>query len=610
MLKISILNILYGPNHLSDYDFIRGLVTLSPPKNLDDDQLYLTHLQECLTTELNQPQEVSSPIEAFMELMRHIKEACPASLIKALRWNTETDRQNTVAFEIESRSRDLVYQLLNLLHRQLNKDIAPKELGKNIHSACDTIYTSSCLNDLNDLLLDSADRLKIPYMTLNTNGPAFILGHGKGRQLMWRSLPNRVGILSDKFTHDKFQTQTMLKKFGFPNPGTRIIRNERDLQTAATNPGFPMVLKPLDGMQGKGISLNIKNLKEAITAFRRAQTINRTVLAERYIPGHDVRIMILNGKATHAVSRRIPTVIGDGIHSITELMEIENKTNPLRIVASYSHNPFVESDFQKSILAMRGLTHDYIPAKREVIELHNAPNIKRGGHCLNVMDQIHPANLRLAEETAALFDMDFAGIDLVSPDCTRPYWENDGIVVEVNSMPHLRPICAVDQENYKQVVDTFVSAIMSPPQSSPTQLTVIAGGTEPSVLAGSLYQSLLEQEIRAGLFTDDAAIANGFRLSPKTSRRDQINALLFNPHLDHILIAEDLSLIHHHGLGYRYIDNLWIEELPTSGAEMQSLQLLVQHTQKQVIIPPGRNDIREMVSKETTQLRIEENTQN
>ena len=610
MLKISILNILYGPNHLSDYDFIRGLVTWSPSKNPDDDQLYLTHLQECLTSELNRPQEVSSPLEAFMELMHHIKEACPASLMKTLRWNKETDGQNTVAFEIESRSRDLVYQLLNLLHRQLDKDIAPKELGKNIHSACDTIYTSSCLNDLNDLLLDSADRLKIPYMTLNTNGPAFILGHGKSRQLMWRSLPNRVGILSDKFTHDKYQTQTMLKKFGFPNPGTQIIRNERDLQITATDPGFPMVLKPLDGMQGKGISLNIKNMKEAITAFRRAQTINRTVLAERYIPGHDVRIMILNGKATHAVSRRIPTVIGDGIHSITELMEIENKTNPLRIVASYSHNPFVESDFQKSILAMRGLTHDYIPAKREVIELHNAPNIKRGGHCLNVMDQIHPANLRLAEETAALFDMEFAGIDLVSPDCTKPYWENDGIVVEVNSMPHLRPICAVDQENYKQVVDTFVSAIMSPPQSSPTQLTVIAGGTEPSVLAGSLYQSLLEQGIRAGLFTDEAAIANGFRLSPKTSRRDQINALLFNPNLDHILIAEDLSLIHHHGLGYRYIDNLWIEELPTSDAEMQSLKLLIKHTQKQVIIPPGRDDIREMVSKETTQLRIEENSQN
>ena len=607
MLKLSITKMLAGPNHLSDYDFIQGSIDVIPFPDPKAEKAYLTKLRQSLTTALGFEQEILSSVEAFTEIITYIKSISPPSLIKSLKWAQNSDTGIVTGFMIESRSKELIHQLLQLLQNHFKPGGNSENLGGAIYSVTDMIGSKSYLNNSNDLMLESAERLKIPVLHFKPQSPIMMMGYGQSRRLLGVSLSNKCGVLSDKLTHDKFQTQSLLKRFGFPTPGTRTIRSERDLKAAAINPGFPMVIKPLDGLQGRGVSLNIRNMEEAITAFHWARRINPTVLAERYVPGHDIRVMILNGKATHAVSRRIPTVVGDGKHSISELMDIENVANPLRVVTSYSHNPIKKNDIGEEVLKKRGLDYDYVPQHREVMELHNAPNIKRGGRCLNLMDHIHPANLRLAEEAAALFDIPIAGVDLVSADCSKPYWENDGIIVEINSMPHLRPICAVDQENYESIVDEFVLAVMAPKPKTPTHLTVIAGGAAPDDLAKSLYNSLSEQGKNVGLYTNKLTTANGFQLQAEGSRQDKIHALLFNKNLDHILISENLRLIHSQGLGYRYIDNLWIEDMPATEPEREALNLLIRQVQKQVIIPPARTDLRQFILQVNAKMKIEEN---
>ena len=132
---------------------------------------------------------------------------------------------------------------------------------------------------------------------------------------------------------NKELTNRLLQEVGIPVPRSQVVRNADDAVRAADRIGYPVVIKPLDGNHGRGVCINLTNDDEVREFYPVAEGESRAgnVMVESYITGKDYRILVVNGQIV-AVAERVPAhVVGDGKHTVQELIEI---TNSIRAAAS------------------------------------------------------------------------------------------------------------------------------------------------------------------------------------------------------------------------------------------------------------------------------------
>ena len=123
------------------------------------------------------------------------------------------------------------------------------------------------------------------------------------------------------------------------------MRRASDAVRAAKRIGFPVVLKPLDGNHGRGVSINLKTDEEVEYGFKKAAEHGRTIIVESYIEGFDHRLLVVNGELVAAAKREPGHVVGDGKHSIAELVDIVNE-DPRRGVGHEKVLTRLEFDYQ------------------------------------------------------------------------------------------------------------------------------------------------------------------------------------------------------------------------------------------------------------------------
>ncbi|WP_461248460.1 ATP-binding protein, partial [Treponema sp. R6D11] len=228
---------------------------------------------------------------------------------------------------------------------------------------------------------------------------------------------------------------------------------------AATKIGMPVVVKPFNGNQGKGVHINLINKKDVANAFREASKHSSGVIVEQFIYGSDYRILVVNDEVK-AVSKRLPAmVVGDGEHTIAELVDIVNQ-DPLR--GDFHENVLTKiriDKVEKSVLKKRGITEKYIPQKNETIILRENSNISTGGTAIDCTDIIHPDNAEIAIHAARAIGIDIAGIDMVAEDISKSIRDSSGAVIEVNSAPgirmHLAPSTGKPRNVAKNIVDAL-----------------------------------------------------------------------------------------------------------------------------------------------------------
>ena len=96
-----------------------------------------------------------------------------------------------------------------------------------------------------------------------------------------------------------------------PVPKGDIVRTEAGMKEAIDRIGYPVVVKPVNGNHGRGITANVKDLDTAVTAFAQAKDVSRTVIIEKYITGEDYRLLVINYKLVAAALRKPAHVVGD-----------------------------------------------------------------------------------------------------------------------------------------------------------------------------------------------------------------------------------------------------------------------------------------------------------
>ncbi|BAZ66131.1 cyanophycin synthetase [Fischerella sp. NIES-4106] len=348
------------------------------------------------------------------------------------------------------------------------------ELEQDLQDLKD-LWRDSALGPSTESIIKEAEKRGIPWMQL---GARFLiqLGYGVNQKRMQATMTDNTGILGVELACDKEATKRILASTGVPVPRGTVINFLDDLQEAVEYVGgYPIVIKPLDGNHGRGITIDIQNREEAEAAYDAARQVSRSIIVERYYNGRDHRVLVVNGKVV-AVAERVPAhVVGDGRSTIAELIEETNK-DPNRGDGHDKILTKIELDRTSyQLLERQGYTLDSILAKDEICYLRATANLSTGGIAVDRTDEIHPENVWLAQRIVKIIGLDIAGIDIVTSDISRPLREVDGVIVEVNAAPGFRMHVAPSQGIPRNVAGAVIDMLFPNEQASRIPVLTVTG---------------------------------------------------------------------------------------------------------------------------------------
>lgn len=292
-------------------------------------------------------------------------------------------------------------------------------------------------------LMEEARRRRIPVRRMDEQS-LVLLGTGRWQKRLRASVTGDTSHLAVVFAGNKAMTKALLAKAGVPVPRGAVVRDVEAAVQEASRLGFPVVVKPLNGNHGRGVSVDLQNAAEVRTGFGRAAQHSAQVLVEQHYQGHDHRILVVGGQVV-AVSQRVPAhVTGDGVQTVQALIDEVNR-DPRRGVGHERVMTRITVDaWGLSLLTKRGYTLDSVLAAGETVMLRETANLSTGGTALDRTDEIHPDNAFFARRAATTIGLDVAGIDFIAPDISRSVRETGGGIVEVNAAPgfrmHLEPV--------------------------------------------------------------------------------------------------------------------------------------------------------------------------
>lgn len=264
------------------------------------------------------------------------------------------------------------------------------------------------------------------------------IGWGAGAERFDMTFTNETSWIAAALAKNKSKASRTMAAAGLPVPASRVVGDVDQAVAAATELGWPVVIKPLDQELGRGVVAGIPNESTLREVFdQTAQYSRQAVVLERFIPGNDHRMLVIRGVFLTA-TRRIPAgVTGDGERTVSQLVE-EVNTDPRRGTVRFSVLKRLTLDSEAtSCLADQGLGIDSVPDAGQWVVLQRAANVARGGTALDVTAAVHPDNAIVAERAARVVGLDIAGIDFITTDISRSWREIGGGICEINAQPEL-----------------------------------------------------------------------------------------------------------------------------------------------------------------------------
>ncbi|MGZ5202536.1 MAG: cyanophycin synthetase [Telluria sp.] len=312
-----------------------------------------------------------------------------------------------------------------------------------------------CLGPSTGHIVDAAIERRIPQIRL-TEGNLVQLGYGAAQRRIWTAETDRTGAIAEGIASDKDLTKTLLASCGVPVPEGAVARSAQQAWEEAQDIGLPVVVKPVDGNHGRGVSLNLMLEADVHAAYEIAakEGDSASVLVERYIAGSEHRLLVVGSKVVAAARGESLFVTGDGRSTIIELCDSQINTDPRRgPTEEFPLNPVTPTDSEIVLdLKRQGLTPQSVPQAGQKVLIQLNGNVSD-----DVTDIVHPEVAHAAALAARVVGLDIAGIDLVCEDISRPLDEQRGAIIEVNSSPgllaHIKPASGTPRNIGKAIVD-------------------------------------------------------------------------------------------------------------------------------------------------------------
>lgn len=332
------------------------------------------------------------------------------------------------------------------------------------------ICAANCLGPSTQSIVTEAERRGIPWLRYGTDS-MIQLGYGANQMRFQATTTCKTNVMAVELACNKKRTKEILERSSIPVPKGTICIDETTLKDAVDSLGYPLVLKPLDGNQGKGATINITSWEEAVSALAFAQNYGKRVIVERYITGFDFRMLVVNNRFV-AAAKRVPAhVKGNGTDTIAKLIDKVNK-DPKRGNGHENVLTKIKVDHDtEGVLHKLNYTLETVPYPGETVYLKSTANLSTGGHSEDVTDEVHPDNIALAERVARIIGLDVCGIDIMAQNLNQPVTRTGGAVLEVNAAPgfrmHLAPTIGKPRNVAAPVVDMLF------PKNTPSRIPII-----------------------------------------------------------------------------------------------------------------------------------------
>lgn len=400
------------------------------------------------------------------------------------------------------------------------------------------LHNDAALGPSTDAIVKEAEAQGIPWMSL---GSRFIIqmGYGVNQKRMQATMSAHTSILGVELACDKEGTKRILADAGVPVPRGTVINYLDELEEAIQEVGsYPIVIKPLDGNHGRGITIDIRTKEEAESAYDAAKEVSQSVIVERYYVGRDHRVLVVNGKVV-AVAERIPAhVVGDGKSTIEELIEQTN-LDPNRGEGHDNVLTRIEVDRTSyQLLERQGYTLETVLPSGEIFYLRATANLSTGGIAVDRTDDMHPENVWLAQRVAKIIGLDIAGIDIVTPDISRPLREVDGVIVEVNAAPGFRMHVCPSRGIPRNVAGAVLDMLF--PAGTPSRVPIIAvTGTNGKTTTTRLIAHIFKQTGRIiGYTTTDGTYIGDYLVEPGDNTGPQSAQLILQDPTVEVAVLE------------------------------------------------------------------------
>lgn len=403
------------------------------------------------------------------------------------------------------------------------------------------------------------------------------MGGGRFGKLLKGSESTDTSAIGRQLAKQKPVTNKLLARAQLPVATLRTAKTVERAIEAARRIRFPVVVKPANGNMGRGVTVDIRDEAGVADAFARAQAICQTVVIESFIAGKGYRLLVIQGKFFAAAHCRRAQVAGDGEATVRELLDRAN-AHPERRLYPVGFRCPIEIDAEaESCLAEQNLTLDSRPAAGQAVWLRRVEHISRGGDSFDVTDEVHLANRDVAERAASLLGIDVCGVDFVTTDLTRPWWETGGAICEVNTRPGLDVHSAVSGGTPRDAPGAIARVLF--PAGAPSRIPTIVVMREPehAVLDNEILADVRATGCRVGLANAEQNPAHA------SGHLAAIEAALLDTSLDALVVGISPGEIVRAGLGLEHVDLAVVPNDATDVTTARAREALTRVTARQLI---------------------------
>jgi cyanophycin synthetase len=388
-----------------------------------------------------------------------------------------------------------------------------------------------------------------------TEGSLVQFGWGSKQRRIQAAEMDSTSAIAESIAQDKELTKHLLEAAGVPVPKGRPVTDAGDAWAAACELGGPVVIKPRDGHQGKGVAANVESREEVLAGYAAAREVSPNVMVEQYLPGQDYRLLVIGNRLVAAARREPPHVIGDGEHTILELVEEVNNDPRRGEGHATSLTKISLDDIALATLAHQGFDAGSVPRKGARVVLRNNANLSTGGSATDVTDDVHPEIAARAVSAAQMVGLDICGVDVVCESVLTPLENQAGGVIEVNAAPGLRMHLQPSFGKGRPVGEAVVSTMFDEREDGRIPVVAVAGTNGKTTTVRLIAHLLGATGKRVGMTNSDGIYINNQRIDtgdcsgPRSARN-----VLFHPDVDAAVLETARGGILREGLGFDRCD--------------------------------------------------------
>lgn len=285
------------------------------------------------------------------------------------------------------------------------------------------------LNPYAMIIINEARKRGIRVDILDPIDNYFKLSSGGTSIICRESLTELTSSISMSRCSDKKTTTRILKKAGLSVPDQMLASKPLENQAFLQKHGC-IVVKPAVGEQGAGITVDVRTKNELETAINFAQQVCKDVLLEEMVIGEDLRIIVIDYKVVAAATRRPPTIIGDGQHTVLQLIKKQSRRRE-RATGGESKIP-LDEELKRTVHNAGYVLDDILPNGTE-LQVRKAANLHVGGTIHDVTNELHEDIAEAAIKAAHALQIPVTGLDFIVPSLSEPNY----VIIEANERPGL-----------------------------------------------------------------------------------------------------------------------------------------------------------------------------